>query len=198
MKKLLMSICILLILSFSLIDALADTADTDVSYSLSTNDNDKLEQMVTKNTASWEKIYGPHELWNYSLNAQYTSTFGTMAGGYNTSWLPVEPSDDALPFEDAVSIAKIMLAKQDNRFNDNYFPMLTVASSYIVADMPGTYFSRQGTWIIEFWSTLNNALQKISYVYIDAHTGNVPLMMIAIDQKAPDDYNHILVIENPS
>ena len=53
MKKLLMSICILLILSFSLIDALADTADTDVSYSLSTNDNDKLEQMVTKNTASW-------------------------------------------------------------------------------------------------------------------------------------------------
>ena len=62
MKKLLMSICILLILSFSLIDALADTADTDVSYSLSTNDNDKLEQMVTKNTASWEKIYGPHEL----------------------------------------------------------------------------------------------------------------------------------------
>lgn len=195
MRKLLMIVCVLLILSSSLMGALADTS---TSHDLSTYDGDKLEQMVAKNTASWEKIYGPHELWDYSINAKYASTFGTLAGGYNTSWLPVEPSEDALPFEDAVTIAKTMLTKKDNRFNDNYFSMLTVASSYIVADMPGTYFSQQGTWIIEFWSTLNDALQKISYVYIDAHTRDVPLMMIAIDQNAPDDYDHILVIENPS
>lgn len=195
MRKLLMTICVVLILSSSLMGA---QAGTSTSPDLSTYDDDELEQMVAKNTASWEKIYGPHELWSYSINAQYASTFGTLAGGYNTSWLPVEPSDDALPFEDAVSIAKAMLAKQDSRFNDDYFSMLKVASSYIVADMPGTYFSQHGTWIIEFWSTLNDALQKISYVYIDAHTRDVPLMMIAIDQNAPDDYDHILVIENPS
>jgi hypothetical protein len=194
MRKLLIFVYILSVLTAWTAGAIADVS---AAPDASTYDDDESEKMVAENTALWEQTYGSHELWDYVINAKYASAFGTLADGYNTSWLPVEPPNDALPFEDAVSIAKAALYKQDSRFNEDYFTILTVASSFMVADMPGTYFSQQGTWIIEFWSTLNDTLRKIGYAYVDAHTKAISLMMIAIDQNAPDDYDHILVIENP-
>jgi hypothetical protein len=199
MKKMLAYLCALFLLSAF---AGAAAAESSAVPDLSAADEATPERETEAQTALWEQTCGPYELWDYETNARFAAAFGTLPGGYTPYWLPVEPSGNTVSFENAVFIAKALLYRQDSRFTTAYCASLSIASSYRVADAPGGFFSQEGTWVIEFWRTAGAAfrdnLQKVAYVYVDAHTGKSTLLMIAVDQTAPDDYDHVRVVENPS
>ena len=171
-------------------------AAAEDTANLSSQKIDALIQLSEARTAEWEQTYGPYVLWDYHINAQFGTAYHVGPGG-NLGFLPVEPAADAIAPAEALVIAKAALYKQDARFNADLFATLTVSSAYTVANGPDQYFSQQGTWIFQFWSTQGNLLRKIGYVYVDAHTQAVPLLLIAIDQTAPDDYDSIRIIQNP-
>ncbi len=158
-------------------------------------DIDRAQAEGVRNTEQWERTYGPHELWDYQTNALYAAAFGTAAGGYNPSWLPVTPPADAIAFANAVSIARKLLSVQDGRLTDTCLNALTVASSYIVTDTEGLYVSPQGAWDIEFWDA--GAMKRIGYVYVDGHTGDGLLLVVSLDQRDPYDEEGLVVIESP-
>ena len=86
---------------------------------------------------------------------------------------PTLPDPDAIPAEDAKKLAIQFIPQYGSEINTERLESLTcVASNYhMPVDNTGTYWSKNGTWVIDFWNIQGEEPLNVCTICIDAHTG---------------------------
>ena len=125
----------------------------------------------------WEEKYGDHYLWNYQINAAFADQ-ESWRYAWNPSMRPVLPDDDAIPAEEAVELAYQQVPQYGSELTAAKLDDLTcIVSSYRKPEDDTTFWSEEGTWIIDFWNTSGKKPQYVCSIYINAHTG-VPIALL--------------------
>ena len=100
----------------------------------------------------WEEKYGDQRLWDYQVNAAFAEQ-ESWRYAWNPSMRPMLPDPDAIPAERLESLT-------------------CVVSSYRKPENDtGSYWSTNGTWVIDFWDTRGEEPLSVCTICIDAHTG---------------------------
>jgi len=139
----------------------------------------------------WEAKYGDQRLWDYQVNAAFADQESWMYA-WNPSMRPVLPDDDAIPAEEAVELAYQLIPQYGSELTATKLEDLTcIVSSYRKPeDDTGTFWSTDGTWVIDFWNTSGKEPQNICTIYINAHTGVPSALLLSSGTQyigTPDD-----------
>lgn len=123
-------------------------------------------------TREWEEKYGDQWLWNYQVNAAFAEQ-ESWRYAWNPSMAPMLPDEDAIPAEEAEKLAIQFIPQYGSEINAEKLESLTcvVSSYHKPEDDTGTYWSKNGTWVIDFWDTQGNEPLSVCTICIDAHTG---------------------------
>ena len=123
-------------------------------------------------TREWEEKYGDQRLWDYQVNAAFAEQ-ESWQYAWNPSMRPMLPDPDAIPAEEAEKLAIQFIPQYGSEINTERLESLTcVVSSYRKPDDDsGSYWSKNGTWVIDFWDTQGEELLSVYTICIDAHTG---------------------------
>ncbi len=120
----------------------------------------------------WEEKYGDQRLWDYQVNAAFAEQ-ESWRYAWNPSMRPMLPDQDAIPAEEAEKLAYLLIPQYGSEINAERLESLTcVVSSYRkLEDDTDSYWSKNGTWVIDFWDTQVKEPLSICTICIDAHTG---------------------------
>lgn len=120
----------------------------------------------------WEGKYGDQRLWDYQVNAAFAEQ-ESWRYAWNPSMRPMLPDPDAIPVEEAEKLAYLLIPQYGSEINAERLESLTcVVSSYRKPeDDTGSYWSKNGTWVIDFWDTQGEEPLSVCTICIDAHTG---------------------------
>lgn len=124
-------------------------------------------------TREWEIKYGDQRLWDYQVNAVFAEK-ESWRYAWNPSMRPMLPDPDAISAEEAEKLAYQLIPQYGSAISDEKLESLTcVVSSYRKPenDTAGSYWSTNGTWVIDFWDTQGNEPLSVCTICIDAHTG---------------------------
>ena len=120
----------------------------------------------------WEEKYGDQRLWDYLINAAFAEQ-ESWRYAWNPSIRPMLPDQDAISAEEAEKLAIQLIPQYDSEISAEKLESLTcvVSSYHKPEDDTGTYWSKNGTWVIDFWDTQGKEPLSICTICIDAHTG---------------------------
>ena len=120
----------------------------------------------------WEEKYGDQRLWDYQINAAFAEQ-ESWRYAWNPSMRPILPDHDAIPAEEAEKLAIQLIPQYRSEINAERLDSLTcvVSSYHKPEDGTGTYWSKNGTWVIDFWDTQGKEPLSVCTICIDAHTG---------------------------
>ena len=120
----------------------------------------------------WEEKYGDQRLWDYLINAAFAEQ-ESWRYAWNPSIRPMLPDQDAISAEEAEKLAIQLIPQYGSEINAERLESLTcvVSSYHKPEDDTGTYWSKNGTWVIDFWDTQGKEPLSICTICIDAHTG---------------------------
>ena len=120
----------------------------------------------------WEEKYGDQRLWDYLINAAFAEQ-ESWRYAWNPSMRPMLPDQDAISAEEAEKLAIQLIPQYGSEINAERLESLTcVVSSYRKPENDtGSYWSTNGTWIIDFWDTRGEEPLSVCTICIDAHTG---------------------------
>ncbi len=120
----------------------------------------------------WEEKYGDQRLWDYQINAAFAEQ-ESWRYAWNPSMCPMLPDQDAIPAEEAKKLAYQFIPQYGSEINAGKLEFLTcvVSGYYKPEDDTGTYWSKNGTWVIDFWDTRGKETVSMCTICIDAHTG---------------------------
>ena len=120
----------------------------------------------------WENKYGDHRMWDYQVNAAFAEQ-ESWRYAWNPSMAPMLPDEDAISAEEAEKLAYQLIPQYGSKINTERLESLTcvVSSYYKPEDDTGSYWSKNGTWVIDFWDTQGEELLSMCTICIDAHTG---------------------------
>ena len=123
-------------------------------------------------TYEWEEKYGDQRLWDYQINAAFAE-LESWRYAWNPSMRPMLPDQDAIPAEEVKKLAYQLIPQYGSEINaERLESLICVVSSYHKPeDDTGTYWSKNGTWVIDFWDTQGEDPLNVCTIYIDAHTG---------------------------
>lgn len=121
---------------------------------------------------AWEEKYCDHRLWDYRVNAAFAEQ-ESWRYAWNPSVAPMLPEEEAIPADEVVKLAYQLIPQYGSEITAESLKSLTcVVSSYRKPeDDTGTYWSKNGTWVIDFWDTQGEEPLEVCTIYIDAHTG---------------------------
>ena len=138
----------------------------------------------------WEEKYGDHYLWDYQINAAFADQ-ESWRYAWNPSMRPVLPDDDAIPAEEAVELAYQQVPQYGSELTAAKLDDLTcIVSSYRKPEDDTTFWSEEGTWIIDFWNISGKKPQYVCSIYINAHTGVPSALLLSSGTQyigTPDD-----------
>lgn len=120
----------------------------------------------------WEEKYGDQRLWDYQINAAFAEQ-ESWRYAWNPSMRPTLPDQNAIPAEDAEKLAYLLIPQYGSEIDAKGLESLTcVVSGYRKPeDDTGSYWSSNGTWVIDFWDTQGKEPLSVCTICIDAHTG---------------------------
>ena len=120
----------------------------------------------------WEEKYGDQRLWDYLINAAFAEQ-ESWRYAWNPSMRPMLPDQDAISAEEAEKLAIQLIPQYGSEINVERLESLTcvVSNYHKPEDDTGTYWSKNGTWVIDFWDTQGKEPLSICTICIDAHTG---------------------------
>ena len=120
----------------------------------------------------WEEKYGDQRLWDYLINAAFAEQ-ESWRYAWNPSIRPMLPDQDAISAEEAEKLAIQLIPQYDSEISAEKLESLTcvVSSYHKPEDDTGTYWSKNGTWVIDFWDTQGKEHLSVCTICIDAHTG---------------------------
>ena len=120
----------------------------------------------------WEDKYGDQRLWDYLINAAFAEQ-ESWRYAWNPSMRPMLPDQDAISAEEAEKLAIQLIPQYGSEINVERLESLTcvVSSYHKPEDGTGTYWSKNGTWVIDFWNTQGKEPLSICTICIDAYTG---------------------------
>ena len=120
----------------------------------------------------WEEKYGDQRLWDYQINAAFAEQ-ESWRYAWNPSMCPILPDYDAISAEEAEKLAYQLIPQYGSEISAEKLEFLTcvVSSYYKPEDDTGTYWSKNGTWVIDFWDTQGEEPLSVCTICIDAHTG---------------------------
>ena len=123
-------------------------------------------------TREWEETYGDQRLWDYQINAAFAEQ-ESWRYAWNPSMRPMLPDQDAISAEEAEKLAIQLIPQYGSEISAEKLESLTcvVSSYHKPEDDTGTYWSKNGTWVIDFWDTQENEPLSVCTICIDAHTG---------------------------
>ena len=129
-------------------------------------------------TREWEEKYGDQRLWDYRVNAAFAEQ-ESWRYAWNPSMAPMLPEEEAIPADEVVKLAYQLIPQYGSEITAESLKSLTcVVSSYRKPeDDTGTYWSKNGTWVIDFWDTQGEEPLNVCTIYIDAHTG-IPIALL--------------------
>ena len=140
----------------------------------------------------WEEKYGDQRLWDYQINAAFAEQESwryawnpsmrpmlpdqdaiSAEEAENPSMRPMLPDQDAISAEEAENLAIQFIPQYGSEINAERLESLTcVVSSYRKPENDtGSYWSTNGTWVIDFWDTRGEEPLSVCTICIDAHTG---------------------------
>ena len=119
----------------------------------------------------WEEKYGDQRLWDYLINAAFAEQ-ESWRYAWNPSMRPMLPDQDAISAEEAEKLAIQLIPQYDSEISAEKLESLTcvVSSYHKPEDDTGTYWSKNGTWVIDFWDTQGEEPLSVCTICIDAHT----------------------------
>ena len=119
----------------------------------------------------WEEKYGDQRLWDYQINAAFAEQ-ESWRYAWNPSMRPMLPDQDAISVEEAEKLAIQLILQYDSEISAEKLESLTcvVSSYHKPEDDTGTYWSKNGTWVIDFWDTQGEEPLSVCTICIDAHT----------------------------
>ena len=119
----------------------------------------------------WEEKYGDQRLWDYQVNAAFAEQ-ESWRYAWNPSMRSMLPDPDAIPAEEAEKLAYQLIPQYGSVIIAERLESLTcvVSSYHKLEDDTGTYWSKNGTWVIDFWDTQGKEPLNVCTIYIDAHT----------------------------
>ena len=122
-------------------------------------------------TREWEIKYGDQRLWDYQINAAFAEQ-ESWRYAWNPSMRPMLPDQDAISAEEAEKLAIQLIPQYGSEINVERLESLTcvVSSYHKPEDDTGTYWSKNGTWVIDFWDTQGKEPLSVCTICIDAHT----------------------------
>ncbi len=120
----------------------------------------------------WEEKYGDQRLWDYQVNAAFAEQ-ESWRYAWNPSMRPMMPDPDAISAEDAEKLAMQLIPQYGSEISAEKLGSLTciVSSYHKPEDDSGTYWSKNGTWVIDFWDTQGKEPLSVCTICIDAHAG---------------------------
>ncbi len=127
----------------------------------------------------WEAKYGDQRLWDYQVNAAFAEQ-ESWRYAWNPSMRPMLPDQDAISAEEAENLAIQFIPQYGSEINAERLESLTcVVSSYRKPENDtGSYWSTNGTWVIDFWDTQGNEPLSVCTICIDAHTGTPSALLL--------------------
>lgn len=139
----------------------------------------------------WEEKYGDQRLWDYQVNAAFAEQ-ESWRYAWNPSTRPVLPDEDAIPADEAVELAYKLIPQYGSELTSAKLDdLMCIVSSYRKPeDDTGTFWSKDGTWIIDFWNNSGKEPQYICTIYINAHTGVPSALLLSSGTQyigTPDD-----------
>ncbi len=125
----------------------------------------------------WEAKYGDQRLWDFQINAAFADQ-ESWRYAWNPSMRPVLPDDDAIPAQEAVKLAYQLVPQYGSELTAAKLDdLMCIVSSYRKPEDDTTFWSKDGTWIIDFWNDSGKEPQSICTICINAHTG-VPIALL--------------------
>ena len=123
-------------------------------------------------TLEWEEKYGDQRLWDYKVNTAFAEQ-ESWRYAWNPSMRPMLPDPDAIPAEEAEKLAYQLIPRYGSEISAEKLESLTcvVSNYHKPEDDTGTYWSKNGTWVIDFWDTQGKEPLSVCTICIDAHTG---------------------------
>ena len=128
-------------------------------------------------TREWEIKYGDQRLWDYQVNAAFAEK-ESWRYAWNPSMRPMlpdpdAPDPDAISAEEAEKLAIQLIPQYGSEISAEKLESLTcvVSNYHKPEDDTGTYWSKNGTWVIDFWDIQGEEPLNVCTIYIDAHTG---------------------------
>ena len=152
----------------------------------------------------WEAALGDYVQWNYYERAMFCTIYGRRPGDYlndegTHDVIPKFPTDDCIPYEEALKIAKAFLFDYDPRITEAYLSGLHTGSFYYdfwddtASTVTGAAHAQ--VWVIQFGEEHDAGGYMIRCAaYIDAVTGRVASIDIGRDMIHPDDWDQYHII----
>ena len=147
----------------------------------------------------WEEKYGDQRLWDYQINAAFAEQ-ESWRYAWNPSMRPILPDHVAIPAEEAEKLAIQLIPQYRSEISAERLDSLTcvVSSYHKPEDDTGTYWSKNGTWVIGFWDTQGKEALSVCTICIDAHTGIPSALLLPSGTHyvgAPDNAEMVTVAE---
>ena len=128
----------------------------------------------------WAAEYGDNRLWDWQVNAEFARQNPQL--WTEPSAMPVLPPDDGetCSAEKAKKLAFRLIPQFGAEItSDMLFDLTCIVSSYRKPEFPGSFYSINGAWDVEFWDTRGEEPRFVCAIYIDAVTEDPDVLLLA-------------------